>query len=59
MSTFYQIQYSGTSSTITTLYLAAGTTEEEAIAQAKDYKADMWKGFVSLKEVREIEVSLD
>lgn len=56
MKTFYQIQYSGTSATITTEFLAKGTTEAQAIAIAQDYKADLWKGFISLREVRDIRV---
>ena len=57
INSFFQILYAGTSSTITTEYLPVGTTEEQAIAIAQDYKADMWKGFISLREVREIDVT--
>jgi hypothetical protein len=57
MTSFFQIQYAGTSSTITSEFLPIGTTEDQAISIARDYKADLWKGFVSLREVREITIS--
>lgn len=59
MKTFYQILYSGTSSTISSEFLPIGTTEEQAINFARDYKADLWKGFVGLREVREIDISIN
>lgn len=53
---FFVIRYAGTSATISSEYLPKGMTEEQAVAIARDYKNDLWKGFISLQEVREIEV---
>jgi hypothetical protein len=53
---FYVIKYAGTSATISSEFLPLGTTEEQAVALAQDYKSDLWKGFISLQEVKEINV---
>lgn len=52
----YEIRFSGTGSTVTTEFFPMGTTEAIAKSIARDYKADLWKGFISLREVREINI---
>lgn len=52
----YVITYYGTGMSPMQEILPVETTEEEAIAIARKYKADPWKGFSSLMQEREIKI---
>lgn len=54
----YEIRYSGTSATVTTEFFPRGSNLEVIKSIARDYKADLWKGFISLREVKEIDISI-
>lgn len=54
--TKFQITYYAYGMTPILEDLPEGTTEEQAIAKAREYAADPHRGFSSLREIRKIDI---